>query len=108
MVPGHDHSQPIKCFSSSPEIIRLAMTLSLRNVGDLLHERGIDVGPAAECFCWRCFGPVFAAETEKRYIEDVRSSRFSQERSCSSQGTFKQDRTVFSRHKGQRHCPSRD
>jgi len=40
---------PFRYFKTSPEIIRLAVmmyirfSLSLRNVEDLLHERGIDV-----------------------------------------------------------------
>lgn len=40
---------PFKYFKTSPEIIRLAVMLyvrvpvSLRNVEDLLHERGVDV-----------------------------------------------------------------
>ncbi|MBT6925819.1 MAG: IS6 family transposase, partial [Marinovum sp.] len=40
---------PFKYFKTSPEIIRLAVmmyvrfSLSLRNVEDLLHERGVDV-----------------------------------------------------------------
>jgi putative transposase len=40
---------PFKYFKTSPEIIRLAVMLyirflpSLRNVEDLLHERGIEV-----------------------------------------------------------------
>ena len=40
---------PFRCFRTSPEIIRLAVMmyvrfpLSLRNVKDLLHERGIEV-----------------------------------------------------------------
>ena len=40
---------PFKYFKTSPEIIRLAVLLhvscplSLRNVEDLLHERGIDI-----------------------------------------------------------------
>ena len=40
---------PLKYFKTSPEIIRLAVMiyvrypLSLRNVEDLLHERGIDI-----------------------------------------------------------------
>ncbi len=40
---------PFRYFETSPEIIRLAVMLhirfplSLRNVEDLLHERGIDV-----------------------------------------------------------------
>jgi hypothetical protein len=42
-------SDPFKGFQSSPEIIRLAVMLyvrfplSLRNVEDLLHERGIEI-----------------------------------------------------------------
>ena len=41
-------SNPIRYFKTSPEIIRLAVMmciwfpLSLRNVEDLLHDRGID------------------------------------------------------------------
>ena len=44
-MPTH----PFRYFKTSPEIIRLAVMLyirfplSLRNVEDLLHERGIDV-----------------------------------------------------------------
>ena len=40
---------PFRYFKTSPEIIRLAVMmyirvpLSLRNVEDLLHERGIDI-----------------------------------------------------------------
>ena len=40
---------PFRYFNSSPEVIRLVVMmyvkypLSLRNVEDLLHERGIDV-----------------------------------------------------------------
>ena len=43
---------PFRYFKTSPEIIRLAVMLyvrfppSLRNVEDLLHERGIDVSHA--------------------------------------------------------------
>ena len=41
---------PFRSFKTSPEIIRLAVALyvrfplSLRNVEDLLHERGVDAG----------------------------------------------------------------
>lgn len=40
---------PFRCFNSSPEVIRLVVLmyvrfpLSLRNVEDLLFERGIDI-----------------------------------------------------------------
>ena len=69
-------------FKTSPEIIRLAVMLyvrfplSLRNVEDLLHERGIDVSFETIRYWWRRFGPVFAAEIRKRRIEGLRSSQW--------------------------------
>ena len=69
-------------FKTSPEIIRLAVMmyirfpLSLRNVEDLLHERGIDVSHEAVRFWWNRFGPMFAAEIRKRRIESLRSSNW--------------------------------
>lgn len=42
-------TNPFRYFKTSPEIIRLAVMmhirfpLSLRNVQDLLHERGVDI-----------------------------------------------------------------
>ena len=59
---------PFRYFKTSPEIIRLAVMLyvrfplSLRNVEDLLHERGIDVSHETVRFWWHRFGPMFAAE----------------------------------------------
>jgi putative transposase len=47
---------PFRYFKTSPEIIRLAVMLyvrfplSLRNVEDLLHERGIEIRPATVQF----------------------------------------------------------
>ena len=35
--------------------------LSLRNVEDLLHERGIDVSHETVWFWWNRFGPMFAS-----------------------------------------------
>jgi putative transposase len=73
---------PFKYFKTSPEIIRLAVMLyvrfplSLRNVEDLLHERGIDVSHETVRFWWHRFGPVFAAEIRKRRIEGMKSSRW--------------------------------
>ncbi|WP_288903026.1 IS6 family transposase [uncultured Sneathiella sp.] len=58
-------------FKTSPEIIRLAVMmyvrypLSLRQVEDLLHERGIDVSYETVRAWWNRFGPVFAAEIRK-------------------------------------------
>lgn len=47
--------------------------LSLRNVEDLLHERGIDVSHETIRFWWNRFGPLFAAEIKKRRIQQLRS-----------------------------------
>jgi putative transposase len=75
-------SSPFKYFKTSPEIIRLAVMLyvrfplSLRNVEDLLHERGIDVSHETVRYWWHRFGPIFAADIRKRRIEGMRSSRW--------------------------------
>lgn len=63
---------PFRYFNSSPEVIRLAVMLyvryplSLRNVEDLLAERGIDVSYETIRLWWNRFGPLFAAEIRKR------------------------------------------
>ena len=73
---------PFRYFRTSPEIIRLAVMmyvrfpLSLRNVEDLLHERGIDICHETVRFWWNRFGPMFAAEIRKRRVEGTRSSRW--------------------------------
>ena len=57
-------SNPFRYFNSSPEIIRLAVLmyvkypLSLRNVEDLLAERGIDISHETVRFWWNRFGPI--------------------------------------------------
>ena len=73
---------PFKYFKTSPEVIRLAVMLyvrfplSLRNVEDLLHERGIEVSHETVRFWWQRFGPMFAAEIRKRRVGQMRSSRW--------------------------------
>jgi len=42
--------------------------LSLRQVEDLLHERGIDICHETVRFWWNRFGPMFAAEIRKRRV----------------------------------------
>ncbi len=72
-------SNPFRYFKTSPEIIGLAVMLyvrfplSLRNVEDLLHERGIDISHETVRFWWNRFGPMFAAEIRKRRIRQRRS-----------------------------------
>jgi putative transposase len=75
-------SDPFRYFKTSREIIRLAVMLYvrfplfLRNVEDLLHERGIDVSHEAVRYWWHRFGPMFASEIRKRRIEGMKSSRW--------------------------------
>jgi putative transposase len=70
-------SNPFRYFNSSPEVIRLVVMmyvrypLSLRNVEDLLAERGIDISHETVRFWWNRFGPIFAAEIRKRRITRI-------------------------------------
>jgi putative transposase len=68
---------PFRYFKTSPEIIRLAVMmyvrfpLSLRNVEDLLHERGIDICHETVRYWWNRFGPMFAREIRKKRMHPV-------------------------------------
>nr|WP_215907005.1 hypothetical protein [Phreatobacter aquaticus] len=59
---------------TSPEIIRLAVMmyvrypLSLRNVEDLLHERGIAITHETVRFWWSRFGVIFATEIRRSRV----------------------------------------
>ena len=70
---------PFRYFKTSPEIIRLAVMmyvrfpLSLRNVEDLLHERGIDVSYETVRYWWNRFGPMFAAEIRRKRTDRMRT-----------------------------------
>ncbi len=65
---------PFRYFNSSPEVIRLAVMmyirypLSLRQVEDLLFERGIDISHETVRYWWNRFGPMFAREIRKRRV----------------------------------------
>ena len=67
-------NNPFRCFNSSPEVIRLAVMLyiryplSLRQVEDILFERGIDICHETIRYWWNLFGPMFAAEIRKRRV----------------------------------------
>jgi putative transposase len=70
---------PFRYFKTSPEIIHLAVMmyvrypLSLRNVEDLLHERGIEISHETVRFWWNRFGPLFAAEIRKKRVQHLRA-----------------------------------
>ena len=75
-------TNPFRYFKTSPEIIRLAVMmyvrfpLSLRNVEDLLHERGIDITYETVRFWWNRFDPMFAREIRKRRIHNQNYSNW--------------------------------
>jgi putative transposase len=72
---------PFRYFNSSPEVIRLAVMmyvkypLSLRNVEDLLAERGIDVSYETVRHWWNRFGPMFAADIRRQRASRMRGFR---------------------------------
>ena len=47
--------------------------LSLRNVEDLLAERGIDISHETVRFWWNRFGPMFAGEIRRRRVAHMRA-----------------------------------
>ena len=72
-------TNPFRYFDSSPEVIRLVVMmyvkypLSLRNVEDLLHERGIDICHETVRLWWNRFGPMFAAEIRRKRVDRMRA-----------------------------------
>ena len=74
-------AKPFRYFHSSPEVIRLVVMmcvrfpLSLRNVEDLLFERGVDICHETERFWWNRFGPMFASEIRRKRVSQMRGFR---------------------------------
>lgn len=72
---------PFRYFNSSPEVIRLVMMmyvrypLSLRNVEDLLFERGIDICHETVRHWWNRFGPMFGADIRRQRVSRMRGFR---------------------------------
>ena len=69
---------PFRWFDSSPKVIRLVVMmdvrypLSLRNVADLLFERGIDICHETVLLWWTRFGPMFAEEIRCKRVQHMR------------------------------------
>ena len=72
---------PFRYFHSAPELIRevvmlhIRFPLSLRNVEDLLSERGYGLCHETVRLWWNRFGPMFAAEIWRRRISRLRGFR---------------------------------
>jgi len=81
MPSSRKPDSPFKRFNSSPEVIRLVVMmyvrfpLSLRNVEDLLFERGIDICHETVRFWWNRFGPMFAADIKRQRINRMQGFR---------------------------------
>ena len=79
MTRQKKHHDPFRWFDSSPEVIRLVVMmyvrypLSLRNVEDLLFERGIDICHETVRLWWNRFGPMFASEIRRKRVQHMRS-----------------------------------
>ncbi len=74
-------ASPFRCFNSSLEVIRLVVLmyvrfpLSLRNVEDLLFERGIDICHETVRLWWNRFGPLFAGDIRRQRVSRMRGFR---------------------------------
>jgi len=74
-------ASPFRYFNSSPEVIRLVVLmyvrfpLSLRNVEDLLFERGIDICHETVRLWWNRFGPLLAADIRRQRCSRMRGFR---------------------------------
>ena len=72
-------TNPFRYFDSSPEVIQLVVMmyvrypLSLRNVEDLLFERGIDICHETVRLWWNRFGPMFAGEIRRKRVQQMRA-----------------------------------
>jgi len=83
LVAGGDEpgSKSVQIFHSSPDEIRLVVLmyvrfpLSLRNVEDLLFERGIDLCHETVRLWWNRFGPLFAADIRRQRVSRMREFR---------------------------------
>ena len=79
MARQKKHHDPFRWFDSSPEVIRLVVMmyvrypLSLRNVEDLLFERGIDICHETVRLWWNRFGPMFASEIRRKRVDRMRA-----------------------------------
>ncbi|HEV2364064.1 MAG TPA: DDE-type integrase/transposase/recombinase, partial [Caulobacteraceae bacterium] len=77
--PPKAPANPFRWFDSSPEVIRLVVMmyvrypLSLRNVEDLLFERGIDICHETVRLWWNRFGPMFAGDIRRKRGQHMRA-----------------------------------
>ena len=72
-------ANPFRYFDRSPEVIRtvvmkyLQYPLSLRNLEDLLAERGIDICHETVRLWWNRSGPMFRTEIRRKRVQKMRA-----------------------------------
>ena len=80
--PAMPNPVSLRYFKTSPEIIQLAVMLyvrfplSLRNVEDHLHERGVDVNYESVRYWWHKFGSQFEHQIKKRRAVGMQASNW--------------------------------
>ena len=80
-MSGPNTDSAFRYFHSLPEVIRLVVMmyvrfpLSLRNVEDLLFERGIDLCHETVRLWWNRFGPLLAADIRRQRVNRMRGFR---------------------------------
>ena len=78
MCPLRKPASPFRYFDSSPEVIRLVVLmyvrflLSLRNVENILFDRGIDICHDAVRMWANRFGPMFAGDIGRQRVNRMR------------------------------------
>ena len=65
---------PFPYFKTSPEVNCLAVMLSLRNVEDLLHKRGIDIIHETVPYWWSWLDPMFASSIRRIWVQRLKSN----------------------------------
>lgn len=65
---------PLRFFKTSPEIIRVMVTLyirfplSLHNIDDLLDERGVEISHETVRYWWNRFGPMLPHRSARAWM----------------------------------------
>lgn len=81
MPRPRNSANPFRYFNSSPEVIRLVVMmyvrfpLSLRNVEELLFERGINICHETARLWWNRFGPMFVGDIRRQHVSRMKGFR---------------------------------
>ncbi len=81
LASSHDQVLPLRAFKTGPGIIRVAVMLyissplSLQNVEDLPHKRGIEISHETVRYWWNRFAPMFATEIRSKRVDRMRVHR---------------------------------